>query len=526
MRPPDNEDQLPRMLAGRYRLEAELGHGGMGVVYRGTDTLIGRRVAVKLIRAAEGIAIDEEVAGRFLREAKHTARIQHEHIIEVYDLGRSETGDLFFVMELLEGESVSARLRRLGRIPVVQTIHIARQICAALDVAHAAGIIHRDLKPANVMLLQRKDDDAFVKVLDFGVAKSYAPDQQDTDLTNTGMLVGTIEYMAPEQIMGKKADGRTDIYSLGVMLYKMLVGRQPFREGAVPAMIHWHLNVAPKPLSTVVDDVPAAIDRIVLRCLAKKPDERYANMNELANALMLAASPDDLGLVSLEYDADGDPYSGGTLTHVAKPKREEIIHDDATIKMDRSGSGKRPAPPPPPQAVHDADKTALMRREDSSASSSGVDDPTRVEKVERGEPRVCAMCQTVNPAKARSCSACGVSLAADEQAAVRARVTAPRPASIPAPAPPPPVPPMPPTVRAQPQPPKPMPMPPMQHAAQPNAPPQNHTQPLPRHMNPAAPVSPQTPAGVPAVVPWHPHPIHDAPAPKGAWERFKRWMKK
>src|SRR5205085_6745674 len=123
----DNDELLPRMLVGRYRLEAQLGHGGMGVVYRGTDMVIQRPIAVKLIRGGDSVAIDEEVAGRFLREAKHTARIQHEHIIEVYDLGRSEAGDLFFVMELLEGESVSARIRRLGRIPVAHTVHIARQ---------------------------------------------------------------------------------------------------------------------------------------------------------------------------------------------------------------------------------------------------------------------------------------------------------------------------------------------------------------------------------------------------------------
>ena len=197
----ESDDSLPRLLGGRYRLEAKLGSGGMGVVYRATDQTMHRPVAVKLVRGVDGVTLDDEVAGRFLREAKNTARVQHENIIEVYDLGRSDQGDMYFVMELLEGESLSTMLRREGKIKPALAVHIARQMCAALHVAHAAGIIHRDLKPANVMLVQRGNDASYVKVLDFGVAKSYTPDQQ-TQLTHTGMLVGTVEYMAPEQIMG------------------------------------------------------------------------------------------------------------------------------------------------------------------------------------------------------------------------------------------------------------------------------------------------------------------------------------
>src|SRR3954447_8987417 len=154
----DVDDSLPRLLGGRYRLEAKLGSGGMGVVYRASDMTMKRSVAVKLIRGVDGVALDEEVAGRFLREAKNTARIQHEHIIEVFDLGRSDQGDMYFVMELLEGESLSTKLRRDGKLPIQVGIHIARQMCAALHVAHSAGIIHRDLKPANVMLVQRAGD--------------------------------------------------------------------------------------------------------------------------------------------------------------------------------------------------------------------------------------------------------------------------------------------------------------------------------------------------------------------------------
>src|SRR5690349_14878503 len=138
-------DDLPRLLSGRYRLEATLGHGGMGVVYRGADLMMKRPIAVKLIRAVDGVELDDEIAGRFLREAKNTARLQHEHIIEVFDLGRTEEGGMYFVMELLEGESLSARLRRAGKLSPATTVHIGRQICEALQVAHTNGVIHRDL---------------------------------------------------------------------------------------------------------------------------------------------------------------------------------------------------------------------------------------------------------------------------------------------------------------------------------------------------------------------------------------------
>jgi serine/threonine-protein kinase len=467
----DNDESLPRLLGGRYQLDAKLGAGGMGVVYRASDLTMHRSVAVKLIRGVDGVALDEEVAGRFLREAKNTARIQHEHIIEVFDLGRSDQGDMFFVMELLEGESLSTKLRRDGKLPVAVGVHIARQMCAALNVAHAAGIIHRDLKPANVMLIERAGRGDYVKVLDFGVAKSYTPDQQ-TQLTHTGMLVGTVEYMAPEQIMGRTVDGRTDIYALGVVMYRMFTGKPPFRDGGVPALIHAHLNVFPKPMTDTAPEVPGALDRVVLRCLAKQPEQRYESMEELSRALVSALEPSDLGLMSLEYQGD-DPYDAGDKTEVAKPSEDVVTKprpapqrpapapapaaplgaqpprpsppqppqpqeesfDDATVRMDRPDADqvkKRLAA----QAVElAADRTAIMAREESTAKRSV---PAEVLRYESAGPRECAMCRTLNPPHARACNACGVSLAQEDQEAVRARVTAPRTAHLAAPQMPPP----------------------------------------------------------------------------------------
>lgn len=446
----ENEDSLPRLLAERYRLEAKLGSGGMGIVYRATDLTMHRAVAVKLILGVDGAALDDDVAGRFLREAKNTARVQHENIIEVYDLGRSDQGDLFFVMELLEGESLSTKLRRDGKLSIETSVHIARQMCAALHVAHAAEIIHRDLKPANVMLIRRAGQDEYVKVLDFGVAKSYAADQ-DTQLTHTGMLVGTVEYMAPEQIMGRKVDGRTDIYALGVLLYRMLAGKGPFRDGGVPAQIHAHLNVFPKPMTESGVDIPGALDRVVLRCLAKQPEQRYESMEELSRALKDALAPTTAGLPSLEYDTD-DAYDSAK-TEIARPMREsprepppapaDESFDDATVKFDRPDelplpgrvpTGASAAAPSPESDPYE--RTKIMARNESTAERVV---PEEVARQERAGPRECAMCRTVNPPYSRACKACGVSLAREDQDEVRARVTVPRTAHLAAPHVPPPL---------------------------------------------------------------------------------------
>ncbi|MBX3209560.1 MAG: protein kinase [Labilithrix sp.] len=480
------EDDLPRLLSGRYRLEATLGHGGMGVVYRGMDLMMKRPIAVKLIRAVDGVELDDEIAGRFLREAKNTARLQHQHIIEVFDLGRSDEGGLYFVMELLEGESLSARLRREGALSPESTAHIGRQICEALQVAHSAGVIHRDLKPANIMLLSRAGDDDFVKVLDFGVAKSLGASDQETQLTHTGMLVGTVDYMAPEQIMGKPVDGRTDVYALGVVLYKMLSGKAPFRDSGVPALIHAHLNTMPKPLIEMTTGVPNELDHVVLRCLAKLPERRFESMAELARALTHAVMPESAGLIDLEYGGAGDDiYEEGDKTEIGRsfadassppPMRvgrsmhdplpaddatvnervEEMVFDDATVKIDRAlamrppqaGSGgglpmtpRAPmhrVPSAPPVIQRSPAHAQPLYPEDLSTSKRPL--PDEITRIDRSEPRTCAMCQTVNAPHVRACLACGVSLAVEDQDAVRARVRvdAPRTASSPAPHMPPP----------------------------------------------------------------------------------------
>jgi eukaryotic-like serine/threonine-protein kinase len=283
-------ETLPRMLSERYRLERKLGHGGMGVVYGATDIVMRRQVAVKLIAADP--SQESDVASRFLREARNTARIQHPNIVHVFDLGRSAQDELFFVMELLDGESLAEKLRKVSHFSVDICVYIARQICIALAHAHEFGVIHRDLKPANVMVVPTVDDPYFVKVLDFGVAKVH---DQGTQLTRAGMLVGTVEYMAPEQIKGHPIDARADIYALGVILYRMLTGTPLFRDGGSAQIITRHLNDAPEPMRKRAPQyaISPSLDAIVMKCLAKHPDGRFASMLDLDDALDRLMNPSE-----------------------------------------------------------------------------------------------------------------------------------------------------------------------------------------------------------------------------------------
>ena len=269
---------------GRYEILAPLGAGAMGEVYYARDPQLDRPVAIKILTSARasGPQLD-----RFQREARAVARITHPHICTVYDVGQVD-GVPFLVMELLEGETLAARLEH-GPLPLDRALGIAGQIAAALDGAHRKGVIHRDLKPSNVMLTS-----GGVKLLDFGLAKLTDIGDEDTLqgstesllLTEHGTVLGTVPYMAPEQIEAREADARSDIFALGVILYEMTSGRPPF-EGRSPANVMAAiLTHDPQPVSSAQPGVPASVDRIVTKCLAKDPDDRWQSAADLMAALL------------------------------------------------------------------------------------------------------------------------------------------------------------------------------------------------------------------------------------------------
>ncbi len=265
-------------LLARYDLVGELGRGGMGIVYKAVDRETGDTVAIKGLDAR--LAADPTTAERLKDEVRLARRITHRNVCRVHEFNRS--GPLaYLTMEFVDGESLRSLLARVSRVPVAEAVRIARQVCAALAEAHATGIVHRDLKPENLML----DRTGLVKVLDFGVARLA-----DANATTTiGGPLGTPAYMAPEQAQGHPVDGRADLYALGLVLYEMLVGRAAFTGRSALAVALKHLYEAPPRPSTVVSDVPAALDAVVLRCLEKDPARRWASAADLDAALADAA---------------------------------------------------------------------------------------------------------------------------------------------------------------------------------------------------------------------------------------------
>jgi eukaryotic-like serine/threonine-protein kinase len=264
---------------GPYEIVAPVGSGGMGEVYQARDSRLERTVAIKVLPPDTQPADRLE---RFRREALVLSRLSHPHICALYDVGE-EGGVAFLVMEYLEGETLAERLES-GPLPLEQALRHAHDIAAALDEAHRQGVVHRDLKPGNVMLTR-----AGVKVLDFGLAKLREEDEQGSqvatrsfDLTAEGALVGTVPYMAPEQLEGRPADFRTDIFAFGAVLYEMVTGVRPFKGNSRASLMAAILTSEPASVSSEWSKAPPLLDRVVRRCLAKDPEERWQSARDLA----------------------------------------------------------------------------------------------------------------------------------------------------------------------------------------------------------------------------------------------------
>jgi serine/threonine-protein kinase len=281
------EDSAP-LVAGKYRLTRVLGRGGMGAVWEGMHATLGTRVAVKFIDPE--YADSPEARNRFENEARAAAALRSKHVVEMYDHGLAEDGSPFIVMEYLEGEPLDRRLDRVGRLSPADTARILHQACRAVARAHAAGIVHRDLKPENLFLVWDDEEQSdFVKVLDFGIAKFTDRSIGASSATRTGSVLGTPFYMSPEQARGlRSVDHRTDVWSLGVIAYRCIVGTLPFDGEAIGDLLV-RLCTEPIPVpSRVVPDVPPGFDAFIERALSRDLDKRFQSVQELADALARA----------------------------------------------------------------------------------------------------------------------------------------------------------------------------------------------------------------------------------------------
>ncbi len=278
----DTDPLVGEVVADRWLLRERLGHGGSGTIYLAEHVTLRRKVALKVLH--HELSRDDMAMERFRREAVTVGEIDNEHIVEVHDFGRTRDGRLFLAMELLDGETLADAIASQGRLPIAMVVDVLVQLGEALMEAHAMGYVHRDLRPRNVFLTRRKNRERFVKLLDFGLAK-LVEQEGEAASTSLGMTFGDPRYMSPEQARGEAIDRRADLYSLGVIAYEMLTGKPPFVGKKVFDVLTQHLEAPPPSPSQVRGDVPAWLEAVVLRMLAKRPDERFVTVYRLVEAL-------------------------------------------------------------------------------------------------------------------------------------------------------------------------------------------------------------------------------------------------
>jgi serine/threonine protein kinase len=279
---PPADPLIGQVLDGRYEIKNVLGEGGMGIVYKARHVTLGKNLAIKVLKA--DVSKDQEIVQRFRQEAQSATAIGNHHIIDISDFGVLPDGSTYFVMEFLDGISLTRAIEPGQPLKASRTIHIAKQLCRALGAAHDVGIVHRDLKPDNIYLISRGGDRDFVKVLDFGIAKVGGAKSK---LTQVGQVFGTPHYMSPEQCAGTAVDKRTDVYALGVIMYEMASSRVPFDADNLMGILTKHLYeepVKPHELPPPVD-VPPALESVIMKCLAKKTDVRFQSMQEVLSDL-------------------------------------------------------------------------------------------------------------------------------------------------------------------------------------------------------------------------------------------------
>jgi serine/threonine-protein kinase len=338
------------VLEGAYRITRLLGRGGMGAVYEAVQLRLDKRVAVKLM--AQDLAANHEALARFHREAEITSHLGHPHLVNVIDFGQAESGEPYLVMEYLDGEDLDHRLRRVGQMPIEAVVHVVRQVASALGAAHDQGVVHRDLKPGNVFLLQIPGEPDFVKVLDFGISKVKAA---RTQLTSASAVMGTPNYMSPEQATGMvdEIDHRTDEWALGCIAWEMLFGRGPFVADDVAALLYQIINLDPQPLATHLPGLPPAVEMVLRQALSKRPADRFPSIREFARALEAAA---------IGRPADATPAP--VMLSMASLPGATVAYGNAPVVLAPALTPVRPAAARTPRGAPKSDVLALQVDED------------------------------------------------------------------------------------------------------------------------------------------------------------------
>ncbi|MBA3396381.1 MAG: protein kinase, partial [Deltaproteobacteria bacterium] len=341
---------IGREIAGRYRILAKLGEGGMGTVYRAEQISLKRTVALKLLRPDVGN--NAILLRRFNAEAEAVAKLGHPNTVNIFDFGQDTDGSLFIAMEYIEGRSLRVAIHADAPLPIRRALAIALQVCSSIADAHMHSIIHRDLKPDNVMLQDRGRTRDVVRVLDFGIAKLRDDTRATHAMTQAGDMLGTPQYMAPEQIRAEAIDGRTDVYALGCMLYEMITARLPFEAPTVMALLSKHLLEQPPPPSQRRPDlgIPAFIDELVMGAMAKSPDQRPATMELFGEhiAAILATLPGDPSQPS--SGSVGVPYVPPAVARYETPAAHSAFAPPTGPPAGAAPFAPRTGPPtgPPP----------------------------------------------------------------------------------------------------------------------------------------------------------------------------------
>ncbi|OGS80889.1 MAG: serine/threonine protein kinase [Gallionellales bacterium GWA2_55_18] len=357
---------------GRYEVLGELGQGAMGIVYKANDPLIDRVVAIKTINLGLALEEKEEYEGRFYQEAKAAGRLNHPNIVTIYDVGKS--GDVAYIaMEFLQGRELRDIMDDSGLLPVDQVLDIVTQVAQGLAYAHEHGIVHRDVKPSNIMVVR----DGHAKITDFGIARMASSAVR----TQTGVVLGSPKYMSPEQVMGKTIDQRSDIFSLGVMLYEMLAGQAPFYGENINAIMYQTLNAVPVPPGTLNPAVPEMANFIVAKALAKKLEDRYQNAKDLA--VDLRACRDTLPRSGKQIDTP--PTSG-----------EKKLPDAISITGSKEASEEEAKPAATAGLSQAFDSAAAtMKLAALTATSEDVDELSKTLKMPRHSAEAISQAESV-----------------------------------------------------------------------------------------------------------------------------------